>query len=543
MGGIVGRLFREFAVTLSVAIAISMVVSLTTTPMMCAHCCKEHYRTAGFTGLANAAFNWVVEYLRKNARRACCSIRPSRWWFFATIGLNVYLFIHVPKGFFPAAGQRAHERDRSGGSGYLVPSHGQTLLQMMKIVQADPAVATSTASPEAAAAGDRSNTARMFIIAEAAGGAKDLVDEVIARLRPKLANVPGASFTCRPRRTCASAGAAAARCTSSRCSGDNLQDLTIWAPDAAGELRTFPIITDVNSDQQNQRPAIDGAIRPRYGGALRHLVAADRQHALRRLRPAAGVHHVYALNQYHVVMEAAPQFWQNPQFLRQIYVQRRSGQQVPLSALTPLRADHRAAGGESPGPVSRGDDLLQSRAGRGAGRRGRRHRGSGAAKSACRPRSTRAFAGTAQAYQDSLRNEPLLIAAALVAVYIVLGILYESYIHPITILSTLPSAGVGALLALMFCTHRPEHHRHDRHHSADRHREEERHHDDRFRAGRRAQRGQELRATRFTKPACCASADSDDHHGGAAGRAAAGARARASGRSCAGRSASRSSAA
>ena len=159
-----------------------------------------------------------------------------------------------------------------------------------------------------------------------------------------------------------------------------------------------------------------------------------------------------SLNQYHVVMEVAPRYWQNPDTLRQIYVLAPNGQEVPLSAFAHFAPSTAAAVGESPGLVSGGDDFVQPGARRGAGRRRGRDRGS-RAEVGLPPTIQTAFAGTAQAYQDSLGNEPLLIAAALAAVYIVLGMLYESYIHPMTILSTLPSAGVGALLALfMFHT-------------------------------------------------------------------------------------------
>ena len=206
-----------------------------------------------------------------------------------------------------------------------------------------------------------------------------------------------------------------------------------------------------------------------------------------------------ALNQYHVVMEVAPQFWQNPRLrCSRSTCARPNGPTVPLSAFTHYAPRHDAAGGESSGAVPRRHALVQS----GARRRARRRR---------RPRSTRlqrrsglpatihaSFAGTAQAFQDSLAQRADPDPAALLAVYIVLGILYESYIHPITILSTLPSAGVGALLALMICHTDLSVIAHDRHHPADRHRQEERDHDDRFRAGGRAQRRQEPRATPST---------------------------------------------
>ena len=230
--------------------------------------------------------------------------------------------------------------------------------------------------------------------------------------------------------------------------GDNLDDLIDFAPRMVQELKTIPIIADVSSDQQNR--------------GLQSMIQYDRDTAARfgispqlidnTLYDAFGQRQVStmytALNQYHVVMEAAPEFWQNPLFLQQIYVRSPGGQQVPLERFRQVRSDHRAADGDSPGPVSGGHHFLQSAAGRRAGRCRECHRRGGGQGRASATIQT-GFAGTAQAYQDSLGSEPILIAAALVTVYIMLAMLYESYIHPITIISTLPSASVGALLALL----------------------------------------------------------------------------------------------
>ena len=216
------------------------------------------------------------------------------------------------------------------------------------------------------------------------------------------------------------------------------------------------------------------------------------------------------LNQYHVVLEVEARVSAGPgRARRHLRPSAAGGTQVPLSVVharvderpTPLTINHQ-------GQFPVGDAVVQPGARRVAGRGGRRRSRRRSRRSACRASIAAGFQGTAQAFQASLANEPLLILAALVTVYIVLGVLYESYIHPITILSTLPSAGVGALLALMLCRQRSQRHRADRHHPADRHREEERDHDDRLRARGRAQARASRRARRSTRPACCASARS-----------------------------------
>ena len=443
MGGIVGRLFREFAVTLSVAIAVSLVVSLTTTPMMCAHLLKEHREHGWLYNITERAFQASINLYGKTLSAALRAAPLTLAILLATIGLNAYLFIRVSKGFFPMQDNGRMMGAIQGDQDTSFQSMDKILLQMINIVHADPAIDTVAGFT----GGGTSNTARMFVSLKPIEQRKT-IDEVIARLRPKLGRIPGATLYLQASQDLRVGGRMSNAMYQFTMRGDNLPDLQNYAPKMLDELRTIAVIADVSSDQQNR--------------GLQSLVVYDRTTAARfgispqlidnTLYDAFGQRQVstmYAtLNQYHVVMEAAPEFWQDPQFLSQIYVKTPAGQQVPLNALArfgpttaPLSVNHQGLGPAvtisfnlQPG-VALGD-AVQSIL--------------GAAAKVGLPRTIQTgFAGTAQAYQQSLGSEPILVLTALAAVYIVLGILYESYVHPITIISTLPSAGVGALLALM----------------------------------------------------------------------------------------------
>jgi multidrug efflux pump len=442
MGGVVGRLFHEFAVTLSIAIIVSMVLSLTATPMMCAHLLKEHvahgwlYRTMerGFDAVVAAYGRMLTVVLRHSFITLMVLL--------ATIGLNFYLYVKVPKGFFPQ-----QDNGRLGGQiiadqSTSFQSMNQILLRMVNVVAADPAVDIVSGFTGG------SNSARMFINLKPLNERKVGADLVIARLRPKLARVPGAMLILQANQDIRVGGRMSAAQYQFTMRGDNIQDLVDFAPRMYAQMRRIPIVADVNSDQQDR--------------GLQTVVTYDRATAARfgispqlidnTLYDAFGQRQVStmfkAMNQYHIIMEAAPEYWQDPAILRDIYVRSPSGQQVPLSAFAmftpataPLSVSHQGlfpavtlSFNLQPG-ISLGDavEAIQQAAG----------------KVGLPPTIQTMFAGTARAYSDSLGSQPILIAAALATVYLVLGILYESYIHPITILSTLPSAGVGALLALM----------------------------------------------------------------------------------------------
>jgi multidrug efflux pump len=442
MGGIVGRLFREFAITLSVAITVSMVISLTATPMMCAHLLKQHREPGRLDRASEKVFTWMVDSYGSTLSVVLKHPAITLMVLLITIGLNVYLFVIVPKGFFPQ-----QDNGRLGGSiqadqDTSFQAMDRILKQMLAIIVADPAIDNVNGF-----IGGSSNTARMFISLKPLEERKDTGDQVIARLRPKLARVPGATLFLQESQDLRVGGRQSNAQYQFTLRGDNLDDLTKYSPLMLDALRKVRVIADVNSDQQNK--------------GLQAMVHYDRATAARfsispqlidgTLYDAFGQRQVStmyrALNQYHVIMEAAPQYWQNPLFLKEIYVRSPAGKQVPLSAFAsyssttaPLSVPHQ---GLFPAvtmsfnllpDVALGDavEAINEAAGT-VGLPESIHTG---------------FAGTAQAYQASLSSEPILIMAALATVYIVLGVLYESYIHPITILSTLPSAGVGALLAL-----------------------------------------------------------------------------------------------
>jgi multidrug efflux pump len=451
MGGIVGRLFREFAIVLSAAIAVSMVVSLTTTPMMCAHLLKQQKSHGWLFETSERGFNWIVSLYGRTLSGVLRWPAVTLLVLFATMALNVYLFVRVPKGFFPQ-----QDGGRLSGS---VQADQDTSFQAMqviveeytKIVQADPAVASVNGyTGSGGGGGGTTNTARFFLTLKPLEERKASADEIIARLRPKLARVPGATLYLQASQDLRVGGRSSSALYQFTMRGDNIQDLIAFGPKMLAAMRKLPEISDVNTDQQNN--------------GLQSVVQYDRRTAARfgispqlidnTLYDAFGQRQVSTmyktLNQYHVVMEAAPQYAQNPEVLSEIYVRSPGGEQVPLSAfshyvptIAPLAVNHQGlfpaitiSFNLAPG-VALGDAVAlidEEEASLGAP-----------------PTIHTTFAGTAQAYQDSLANEPVLIAAALATVYIVLGILYESLIHPVTILSTLPSAGIGALLALKLC--------------------------------------------------------------------------------------------
>jgi multidrug efflux pump len=449
MGGIVGRLFREFAVTLSVAIIVSLGVSLTATPSMCAHMLRQHESHGWIYRTTERGFNAVVNFYGRTLSTVLRFPAMTMAVLLATIALNIYLYIHVSKGFFP-------QQDNGRISGTIQADQDTSfqamdgiLRQMEGIVMADPAVdVVNGFTGGGGSHGSAMNVAQMFIALKPPAQRKLSADLVIARLRPKLARVPGATLYMQANQDVRVGGRFGASQYQFTMRGDSLRDLQTYGPRMLQELRTIPLIADVNTDQQNN--------------GLQSFVKFDRPTAARfsispqlidnTLYDAFGERQVSTmytpLNQYHVIMEVAPKFWQDPLTLRQTYVHAPSGQEVPLSAFTsftpitaPLSVNHQSLSPSvtisfnlMPG-IALGDaaDAIIERA----------------AKIGLPSTIRTGFAGTAQAYQDSLSSEPLLIAAALISVYLVLGILYESYVHPITIISTLPSAGVGALLALM----------------------------------------------------------------------------------------------
>jgi multidrug efflux pump len=447
MGGIVGRLFREFAVTLSAAIGVSLLVSLTTTPMMCAKLLRplNSERHGRLYRASEGAFDGLLNVYSRGLRWV---LRHQALILLVTVGtacLSVYLYIIVPKGFFPQqdtgrlAGSIQAEQDIS------FQAIRQKMNDYVTIIMNDPAVSTVTAF---VGGGGTANTGRMFIMLKPLGERKVTADQVIARLRGKLAHVPGATLFLQSAQDLQIGGRLGNAQYQYTLQSESLDDLNVWAPKVLAKLRQMPQLKDVNTDQQNRgleaKLVIDRDTAARLG-----IQPAAIDAALYQAFGQSQVSTIYEqLNQYHVVMEVDPRYQQTPDALQSVYVPSKSGALVPLATFsryqpsnTPLAVNHQAqfpsvtlsfnlAEGVSLGEATQ----LIERTNRDLNLPATIHA---------------SFQGTAAAFQDSLSSEPVLILAALTAVYVVLGILYESYIHPITILSTLPSAGVGAILALL----------------------------------------------------------------------------------------------
>ncbi len=475
MGGIVGRLFREFAVTLSVAILVSLIVSLTTTPMMCAYVLKPRRGNDG----ADDGPDGGARPRRRSAWRSVLAgidrrvvqpiARGSAWavdgmtrgytrslgWalaaaplmiliLFATVGLNVWLYTIVPKGFFPP-----QDTGRMGGSIQADQAISFQAMQIKlerfaKIVQADPAVVNVIAFT----GGGQRNFGNMFVALKPLSERKETIDQVIGRLRRATAREPGATLYFQAVQDIRIGGRASNALYQYTLQADDLNELRAWEPKIRQALTQLPELTDVNTDTQDKglqtSLVIDRDAASRLG-----ITAVAIDTTLNDLFGQRQVSTIYnPLNQYKVVMEAAPQYWQSPDSLKDVFVASRTGASIPLSSFaryettnTALRVNHQGQFVASTISFNLPENASLSTA-------------TNAIENAMSrigvPSSIHGgFQGTAKAFQDSLASQPILIATALLAVFIVLGILYESLVHPLTILSTLPSAGVGALLALL----------------------------------------------------------------------------------------------
>jgi multidrug efflux pump len=445
MGGIVGRLFREFAVTLSVAIGISLLVSLSTTPMMCSRLLSDvaHRSRGRFSRWTENAFN----AMHSGYEHSLDWTLKVPWLmvlvFIATVGLNIYMYKSIDKGFFP-------QQDTGRLIGFVRADQSisfqamrQKLDRLAAIVMADPAVQNVTAFT----GGGQRNSAQMFIALKPLKERHATLDQILTRLRPQLMNEPGANLFLNPIQDIRAGGRSTDASNQFTLRADDLTELRTWAPKLEAALRDVPQLTDVSSDQQDKglqmTLTIDRPTAARMGITPRAIDTA-----LNLAFGQAQVSVIYKdANQYRVVEEAAPDWWQNPKTLDQIFVLSPSKGQVPLSAfshyeptLAPLAVNHQGQFAAATLSFNLPEGVSMSQA-------------SDAIKDTMArigvPKTVYAsFEGTAKLFQQGLDNQPYLILAALLTVYIVLGILYESVVHPITILSTLPSAGVGALLAL-----------------------------------------------------------------------------------------------
>jgi multidrug efflux pump len=446
MGGIVGRLFREFAVTLSTAILVSMVISLTTTPMMCAHLLKQHkaeehgriYRATerffdGMLDIYKHSLSWVLD----NSGLMLVVL-------LLTIALNVVLIIKIPKGFFPQQDTGALVGGIQGPQDASFPVMEASARAIVKTVKSDPAVANVICYTGGNGA---SNGGFVYVALKPLDERKIGAPEIINRLRPKLNRLPVASVFLQAAQDLRIGGRGSNALYQYTLQADNVNDLAHWGPILLAQIKKLPGFQDVNSDQQN--------------GGLDEYLTYDRVTAARLgLTPQALDSSLYSafgqseasviytqLNQYYVVLEVAPRFFQSPEGLNFTYPMALNGV-TPISAVstfhpstTPLQVNHTGvfpsvtvsfnlAPGLALSDATLAIDELQNKLGM--------------------PSTiTGFFAGTLQAYQQSLATEPILVTTALLAVYIVLGILYESLVHPLTIISTLPPASVGAMLALL----------------------------------------------------------------------------------------------
>jgi multidrug efflux pump len=447
MGGIVGRLFREFAVTLSVAIIVSLGISLTTTPMMCARLLK-HDDPEGHGRLYRASerfFSWMVNTYERTLTVVLRHPAFTLMVLLVTIGVNVYLLIIVPKGFFPLQDNGTVFGGLQGAQDISFQAMQQDVKTFVDMIKSDPAVANVMAFT---GGGGATNGGFIYMGLKPLDERKVSASDVINRLRPKLTSVPGATVFLQAGQDLRIGGRQSNAQYQYTIQSDNLTDLVNWGPQLLQQMRKLPGFTDVNTDQQNSglqaSLVYDRATAARLGITPQMI-----DNTLYQSFGQAQVSTMYtSLNQYHVVMEAAPQFWQSPLGLNNVYVHPASGGEVPLSAIAhfepttaPLSVNHQSQFPSVTISFNLAPGVALSDA---AGTINQMEQKIGM------PQSIRGmFSGTLQAFQSSLSTEPMLIITALLAVYIVLGILYESFIHPITIISTIPSAGVGAVLALM----------------------------------------------------------------------------------------------
>ena len=451
MGGIVGRLFREFAVTVTLTIAVSVLVSLTLTPMLCAKLLKPHGQGEPAHGRLYMLFERGFDAMLAGYRRGLAFVLrhpfATLMSFLATVAATVLLFVFIPKGFFPQQdtgfifGSTVAAQDSSSEA-----MHAR-MLQLADIVRRDPDV---TAFGMQAGA-STFNSGNFFIgLRPKDEGRTASADQVIARLRPQVAKVPGVNLYMQAGQDINVGGRLSRTQYQYTLTDVNLDELNSWAPRILQKLRSLPELADVTSDQQNTAPTAQLTIdreRAASYGISPALVDATIYDAIGQRQVAQ---YFTQLNSYNVVLEVTPALQRDPALFDKLYLSSpTTGQQVPLSTFVKLdttRTGYLAVNHQGQFPAVTISFNLQP--GVSLGQAVSAIQQSQAALGV--PATlTGSFQGTAQAFGDSLRTQPYLIAAALVAVYIVLGLLYESYIHPLTILSTLPSAGVGALLVLM----------------------------------------------------------------------------------------------
>jgi multidrug efflux pump len=447
MGGIVGRLFREFAVTLSTAVFVSMIISLTTTPMMCAYLLKDE-RTAKHGRLYMASekfFDWVLSLYRGSLHWVLEHPALTLVVLFITIALNVVLMFKIPKGFFPVEDTGAISGSVRGPQDSSFPAMDNSIRQIGQVINKDPAVANVTAFT---GGGGATNSGSLFVALKPLNERKVSAAEIINRLRPQLNHLPVASAYLQAVQDLRIGGRSSNAMYQYTLQSDTVAGLSKWAPIILGEMQHLPGFQDVSSDQQNG--GLDELLTyDRVTAAKLGLTAQSLDSALYGAFGQSEVSIIYTqLNQYYVVLEVAPKYWESPEGLKYIYFHTSAGGKIPLSAVatgrantTPLAINHTGLFPSVTVSFNLAPNLSLSDATTAIGQMQKR---------LGTPSTLQGFfSGTLQAYQQSLGSEPMLILTALLAVYIVLGILYESLIHPVTIISTLFSASAGAMLALL----------------------------------------------------------------------------------------------
>jgi len=450
MPGIVGRLFREFAVVLSVAIAVSMVVSLTTTPMMCSRLLKVEHNHGWMYNKSEEFFQWIISTYSSALEVVLNRTALTMVVMVATMAASVYLYIQIPKGFFPQQDTGRLQGNVQGQQHISYQAMEEKTRWFEEQVRSDPAVQNVNVNLGSNAGGrGGGNNANMNVqLKDFDARGRLTSDQVIGRIRAKTAGMAGAVLYLQNSQDIRIGGRQSNAQYQYTLQTPELALLNQWAPRVTARLSRIPQLVDVSSDQQNSglssNVVIDRDTASRLG-----LTAQAVDSALYDAFGQRQVSTMYkAINQYHVVLALQQQWWQSPDFLEKIYVQTPKGISVPLSTfthfnqgITPISLPHQGQFPATTISFNLPDGVALSDAVVAINK--------AEIDIGMPPSITGKFAGTAQAFQDSLSNQPILIGTAVLAVYIILGILYESLVHPLTIISTLPSAGVGSLIALV----------------------------------------------------------------------------------------------
>jgi hydrophobe/amphiphile efflux-1 (HAE1) family protein len=451
MGGIVGRLFREFSITVTAAITVSAFVSLVLAPMLCARYLHRDIENHGAVWRAiESVFEDMLDAYRRTLDRVLKHPFATLLVFFATMAASVYLYIVIPKGFFPIQDTGLVTGFAEAGQDISPPEMSRLMMQLGEVLARDPGIASVGSAMGSGGSAQTANTGRFFIALKPRDQRKGTASDIINRLRPQLERLEGVKLVLQPSQDITVGGRIGRGQFQYTLQDTNIAELNEWAPKILAKLQTLPELADVSSDQQGNAPQLMVSINRDQAarfGILPEVIDATLNDAFGQRQVAQ---YYTQTNTYHVILEVPPQMQGDPNTLDRLYLKSPiSGASVPISTLVtidntqvgPLSVSHQGQfpaitlSFNLPKGVALGQavDAIQK-----------------AVADMVPPVTVLGtFQGNAQAFQDSLSNQPLLIAAALVVVYIILGILYESFIHPLTILSTLPSAGVGALLALM----------------------------------------------------------------------------------------------